>query len=278
MKPEAKSSGAPSETPPGREPVGYGSPPVEHRFKKGQSGNPRGRPKRPKPTNQPLDPSSQPTERLILKEAYRTVTVREGETTIELPVIQAAMRSLAISAMKGSRLSQKALTEIVRAAEARERNETLETMEAAIEYKQNWSGELDRLRGLGQPEPLLLPHPEDIEVDFRNGGVIVTGPMNTEEKESHDKRLARRDAAQEEVSEFARRFKLARNSKMKQMWLDWWHQEQMIYDLLNDGLRGRYKRALVDRSHKEGASREGKALEQYQAQKAARKLNDNSKG
>lgn len=124
--------------------VGYGRPPAEHRFKKGRSGNPKGRPRKSK-APQHFDPSTQPTERLILQEAYRKVTIREGDTTIELPAIQAAMRALAIAAMKGSRLSQKALTEIVRAAELRERTETIEAMEGAIEYKRNWSEELDRL-------------------------------------------------------------------------------------------------------------------------------------
>ncbi len=45
----------------------------------------------------------------------------------------------------------------------------------------------------------------------------------------------------------------------------------MIYDLINDGLKGRYKRALVDRSLHEEVSREGKAAEQYQAIRKARK-------
>ena len=181
------------------------------------------------------------------------------------------MRALAIAAMKGSRLSQKALTEIVRAAELRERTETLEAMEAAIEYKQNWNAELQRLRGLGQPEPLLLPHPEDLEIDLRNGGVIVRGPMNTEEKDAHDKRVARRNDAQLEVTEYAKRHRSARDPKKKQMWLEWWHQEQMIFDLLNDGLKGRYKRTLVDRSSHEGASREGEAVEHYHAWRKARR-------
>lgn len=254
-----------------RDLVGYGKPPAEHRFKKGQSGNPNGRPKRTKRISAQLDPSTQPTERLILQEAYRTVTIREGEATIELPAIQAAMRALAIAAMKGSRLSQKALTEIVRAAELRERTETLQAMEAAIDYKRTWTAGLDRLRSLGQPEPLLLPHPDDMEIDLRNGGVIVLGPMNNEEKAAHDKRVARRDDAQAEVSEYARLYRSARDPKRKEMWLEAWHQEQMIYDLINDGLKGRYKGTLADRSLRDGASREGKAVEHFKAWRKTRK-------
>jgi hypothetical protein len=273
-----QTSGTPSETAPEQRRVGYGCPPAEHQFKKGQSGNPRGRPKRSKKAQRQLDPSTQPTERLILAEAYRPVTVREGDKTIELPAIQAAMRALVIAAMKGSRLSQKALTDIVRAAETRERTETIAAMEAAIEYKQNWGPELARLSRTGEPEPLLLPHPDDIEIDFRNGGVIVSGPMNAEEKASHDKRVARRDDAQAEVSEYAKRYRSARDPKKKQMWLEWWHQEQMIYDLINDGLKGRYKRTLEDRSFHPGASREGKAAEHYNALRSGRNKTGRKQG
>lgn len=271
MSRDRDATDATPETTSGRELVGYARPPAAHQFKKGQSGNPRGRPRRAKPVQPKLDPSTQPTERLILQEAYRTVTIREGDKTIELPAIQAAMRALAIAAMKGSRLSQKALTEIVRGAELRERTETIGSMEAAIEYKQNWAPEFERLRQLGQPEPLLLPHPDDVEIDFRNGGVIVTGPMNREEKAAHDKRVARRDDAQEEISGYARLYRAARDPKRKEVWLEAWHGEQMIFDLLNDGLKGRYKSTLTDRSSREGASREGKAVEHFRAWQKKRK-------
>lgn len=256
---------------PDKESVGYARPRREHRFQKGHSGNPGGRPRRARSPLPTLDPSSQPTERLILQEAYRPVTIREGDKTIELPAIQAAMRALTIAAMKGSRLSQKALTEIVRAAELRERTETLEAMEAAIDYKRSWTAELERLRNIGQAEPLLLPHPDDMEIDLRNGGVIVRGPMNSEEKASYDKRVARRDDAQLEVTEYAKRHRAARDPKKKQIWLEWWHQEQMIFDLINDSLKGRYKQVLQNRSHHPEASREGKAVGHYRSLRKARK-------
>src|ERR1700722_16174821 len=64
--------------------VGYGKPPLHTRFQKGKSGNPSGRPRRA---------ATERAKALALKEAYRAVTVREGERVAALPAIQAVLRS-----------------------------------------------------------------------------------------------------------------------------------------------------------------------------------------
>jgi len=46
--------------------VGYGKPPLHTRFRRGQSGNPGGRPRRP---------ATERVKALALREAYRRITV-----------------------------------------------------------------------------------------------------------------------------------------------------------------------------------------------------------
>jgi hypothetical protein len=88
--------------------VGYGRPPAHSRFRKGQSGNPRGRPRGARTGR---------THQLVLQEAFRTVTVREGEKTLTLPAIQAVIRSAIALAAKGNGPAQRAFIDMMRALE-----------------------------------------------------------------------------------------------------------------------------------------------------------------
>lgn len=241
--------------------VGYGKPPVRHRFRKSQSGNPGGRPRGVKNKPKPLDPANQPTDSLILEEAYRTVTIREGDRVIELPAIQAAIRSLAISAMKGSHLSQKALSEIVRDVEQRRSADHAQILDNAFDYKIKWTAELKRRKALGIEEPDPIPHPDDVHIDMRTGKVSLEGPADQHEKELMETAIVRRDEAQEEVTYFASLYRRAKSEERKARYLEDWLWEQRMFDILNDAIKGRYKARLENRSFAPGASREGEALE-----------------
>ena len=251
--------------------VGYAKPPEDSRFKKGRSGNPNGRPRKAKNKKPQWDPVLRPTDNLILEEAYRPVTIREGEKSIELPAIQASVRALAISAMKGSRLAQKQLSDIVRTVEERKYTDQLEVLEVMIEYKQKWNAELERRQRNGIIAPDPVPHPDDIFVDLIKGKIEFEGPFDEKQKQFWDERFERMTDSQESVTYFAEKHRKARDPKRKSFWLGEWHYEQRLFDLLNDSLPKKHKRKLQNRSYADGASREGKTLEEFMRKRKLRK-------
>jgi Family of unknown function (DUF5681) len=105
-------NGPSTKSPDGNEPrpyeVGYGKPPVHARFRKGVSGNPRGGSRVQRDAR---------ARALALKEAYRLVTVREGDKVMSLPAIQAVMRSQFALAVKGNGPAQRAMIAAIHAME-----------------------------------------------------------------------------------------------------------------------------------------------------------------
>jgi hypothetical protein len=238
--------------------VGYGKPPAAHRFKKGRSGNPLGRPRKRNPAKKSEGLGVGSLANLyLLEEAYRPVLVREGERTIELPAIKAVFRAMSVAAMKGNRFAQRTLAELVQAVEAEDRRMELDYIETLMTYKCNWEAHIARARELGRPEPQPIPHPDDIIADFRTGDVRVCGPATKEEKVKWDRLLEARDDAQEQLSYFAAMYRRSRNPERKAFALDMWKLEQRMYDKLNDNLPARYRKELEDRCWEEGASRAG---------------------
>jgi len=88
--------------------VGYCKPPVHTRFRKGVSGNPRGGSRAQ---------TAAGARALELKEAYRLVTVREGDKVMSLPAIQAVIRSQTALAVKGNGPAQRAMIAAIHALE-----------------------------------------------------------------------------------------------------------------------------------------------------------------
>ena len=120
------------------EEVGYRKPPARHRFQKGTSGNPKGRPKSAKnkvPVSHTLEFGTQPANQMFMEEVYRPVTLREGDVTIQLPAIQAVFRSMSVKAVKGDRFAQRLIAELVQGIESADRELRTEYMKTMMEYK-----------------------------------------------------------------------------------------------------------------------------------------------
>ena len=252
--------------------VGYGRPPLEHRFRSGQSGNPRGRPRGA--SNKPKVDTGmgmRGAEAYLRAEAYRMVTLREGDKVIELPAIQAVFRAMGVSAMKGNRFAQRTIAEMITKVEQEDFASRLEAFGTWVEYKREWDAAIERAERAGIEPPCPIPHPDDVILDPHTGGVAFTGPLTKEARDRLDEALKRRAEAQENVNYFAEKYRKTRSMDLKARYLEEWHFEQRMFDIINDTVSKRYKARLENRSYKEGASRSGTALEEL---RASRKLRD----
>jgi hypothetical protein len=86
--------------------VGYGKPPVKHQFKKGKSGNPRGRWKRPKPP--PLD-----FQQNLIAELKSPITIAEDGKKKKITKFEAFMKSVVAEALKGDKAMMKLLLDFL---------------------------------------------------------------------------------------------------------------------------------------------------------------------
>jgi hypothetical protein len=87
--------------------VGYGKPPKEHRFKKGQSGNPSGRPK-----------GRLNMATVIERELHEKVVVNENGERKTITKLEAAMKQVANKAASGDLRAFQQVTGLARYAQA----------------------------------------------------------------------------------------------------------------------------------------------------------------
>jgi Family of unknown function (DUF5681) len=166
--------------------VGYGRPPRATRFKPGQSGNPRGRPKGSRKVA-PDDAAIEQMKALLLKEAYRRIKIRDGDEMVEMPILQAAIRGVALQAAQGKQAAQRILFEQIAGVEKERRRTREQLFETIVEYKLASEARIAEALRLGLPEPDLLPHPDDLIVDPIAESVISKGPWTQEERAEREK-------------------------------------------------------------------------------------------
>jgi hypothetical protein len=170
----------------------YRVPPAKFRFVKGTSGNAKGRP----PKNRVLVPTKfggQPVigfesrlKAIAIEEAYRLITVREGDRTERVPVIQAILRKVAVNAANGNTRAQRLYLDLVMGVEADRIAAAAELLRAAVEGKEYWAhvfAESDRL-GIERPDP--VPHPDDVVINYKTGEVTIKGPVMTEQRDARE--------------------------------------------------------------------------------------------
>lgn len=175
--------------------VGYKKPPPHTRFKPKQSGNPNGRPKGSK--NRP--PSPDQLSVMIKNEGARLIKVTQAGKTEVIPTAHAIVRALNAKAVSGDVKAQKAAMDLQLKTAERQLEIDHDFFEMAFDYKQWFTKEAARRRLAGEPEPKLLFHPDDFELDFENRKVVFTA-LSLAAKELKAAVLQAKGATETEIS------------------------------------------------------------------------------
>ncbi len=172
--------------------LGYKNPPPWSRFKKGRSGNPKGRPRK-KPTPLPQAPNESAADDVLRAELVRKIRVNDVNGSSELDLLRVIIKAQANQAAKGNVYAQReilkqarALEERDAAREAADEDQRRRIFKAFIAWRKDqqelWT-EAER-KGIEPTEP--WPHPDDMHVNKVTLATRIHGPSCEEELPMYD--------------------------------------------------------------------------------------------
>ncbi|MGX7927868.1 DUF5681 domain-containing protein [Tsuneonella sp. HG094] len=156
---------------------GYKHPPKEHQFPPYTSGNSRGRPLGSKNKKKRASGLTA-AEQILQDEMSRQIASSSGPMAAFTAVIRAQLKT----AGKGSPFAQRDLIDRAMQVEQKIQDEQLAILVKFESYKR----QCDEMRlyhpeEFAKLEPLLIPHPDDVEADWSKRTVKIHGPANAKE-------------------------------------------------------------------------------------------------
>lgn len=167
--------------------TGYKRPPKQNQFKKGQSGNPKGR---PRGAASGLRLSDDPMLMAAYTAMKKTVAVRDGSSISHLSIPDALFQAALRDALKGNARSWGLASDHIRTASLVRAREIKETQDIWRRYKQSYPKLLADAERDGQPPP--LPHADDVVFDDEEG-VRFVGPIEEGEQRRLEETITLRD-------------------------------------------------------------------------------------
>jgi hypothetical protein len=180
--------------------TGYRRPPQDRQFKKGQSGNPNGRPKKPKAASSPVTLTSFDED--VLAEISKLETVMDRGKKVRVPRGQLYLAAQSAAALKGNALAQRTALAMradferraaAQAAIDKERAEKRYELMVSLKASQQkiWDHLLSTKELDGDP----YPRPEDILLNELEQTHEIRGPLSTDDLPASVAVLLQRDQA-----------------------------------------------------------------------------------
>lgn len=163
--------------------TGYQRPPKSGQFRKGVSGNPRGRPRKPAQEPQPSE-ARFPTRELLRQEAAREVVVNDPSGRHRITARQAVLRATLHKAMQGSVVAQRTALRAMAVEDEIYHRERKEAFDWWHEHASRARRAIEAAIRKGETPPEFLPHPDDMRFNWERLEVRFLGAMDAEQRAS----------------------------------------------------------------------------------------------